>query len=87
VGVGGSVNVPVGGSGGGQVYVTRLAVTLIATAENAVTWEGTAVRTSEAGPESPTATLQAMARALFAGFPGESGKTIKVSDPAPAAGD
>ncbi|MEE4185750.1 MAG: DUF4136 domain-containing protein [Gammaproteobacteria bacterium] len=87
VGVGGSVNMPVGGSAGGQVYVTRLAVTLVATAENAVTWEGTAVRTGESGPDSPTATMQALARALFAGFPGESGKTVKVPDPAPAAAE
>lgn len=81
VGVGGSVNVPVGGSAGGQMYVTRLAVTLVDTAENAVAWEGSAVRTGEAGPESPTATMQALASALFQDFPGESGKTIKVPDP------
>jgi len=87
VGVGGSVNVPVGGSAGGQMYVTRLAVTLVSTAENAVAWEGSAVRTGEAGPESPTATMQALARALFQDFPGESGKTVKVPDPAPAAAE
>jgi len=84
VGVGGSVNVPVGGSAGGQMYVTQLAVTLIATDENAVKWEGTAVRTGESGPESPTATMQALARALFQDFPGPSGKTVKVADPVAA---
>lgn len=81
VGVGGSVNVPVGGSSGGEVFVTTLAVTLIRASENAVAWEGTATRSDAAGPTSPLATMQAMARALFQDFPGESGKTISVSDP------
>jgi hypothetical protein len=74
-GVSGGVSFPVGGSSGGERYVTELKVTLIKVSTKSVLWEGTVRQESETAPASPAANMQALAQALFAGFPGESGKT------------
>lgn len=78
VGVGGSVNVPVGGERGGEVFVTELFVQLVRRDGMAVAWEGRAVRTGESGTDSPVVDVQRLAAALFSDYPGESGKTVKV---------
>lgn len=78
VGVSGGVSMPVGGSRGGEIFVTELEVKLIRRAERAISWEGRAVRITESGEGSPTAVVQQLASALFSDFPGESGKTVTV---------
>lgn len=82
-GIGGGVSAPVGGRKGGEVFATTLSVQLIDTAENAIVWEGDAVNTADATPGSPVEAVRNLAAALFADFPGESGKTVTVPDPAP----
>jgi hypothetical protein len=79
-GVSGGVSFPLGGSTGGEIYVSRLEVKFINRTENAVVWEGSATRESESAPESPTAVMQLLAAALFQGFPGASGHTVMVED-------
>jgi len=78
-GVSGGVSAPVGGKGGGEVFVTTLAVQLISTAKNESVWEGEAINTAEAAPGVPIETVRMMAEALFSDFPGESGKTISIA--------
>ena len=74
-GVSGGVSFPVGGSSGGERYVTELKVTLIKVSTKSVLWEGSVRQQSETAPVSPAANMQALTQALFADFPGESGKT------------
>lgn len=78
-GVGASTSTDVGGTTGGEVTTTQLEVRLVDRAENAVVWEGRAVRTAEPGGDNrPVATVQRLATALFQDFPGESGSTTTV---------
>ncbi|WBH17359.1 hypothetical protein [Sphingomonas radiodurans] len=78
VGLGGGVSFPVGGSGGREGIVTELSVR-IRQGPDAV-WEGQAQSLTDAGaPDADAAAIaERLARALFAGFPGESGRTIEV---------
>ena len=80
VGVGGGVNVPVGGARRGQVVVTELAVRLQRRSDGTAIWEGRAQSEARAGsPAADPANLaDRLASALFQGFPGESGRTIRV---------
>ena len=80
-GVSGGASIPVGGSSGGEVYIMQLDVSLIDRSSNSVVWEGTAIRESEAAPGSPVGTVQLLTDALFADFPGPSGKTVTVPVP------
>lgn len=84
-GISGGASIPVGGSSGGEVYVMQLDVSLIDRTSNAVVWEGTAIRESDVAPGTPVATMQLLSDALFADFPGPSGKTVIVPTPASAA--
>jgi hypothetical protein len=78
-GVGASTSTDLGGTTGGEVTTTQLEVRLVDRADNAVVWEGRAVRTAEPGSDNrPVATVQRLATALFQGFPGESGSTTTV---------
>jgi hypothetical protein len=80
IGVGG--NVPVGGRTRSVAEIT-LAVQIRRSADNAAVWEG---RASDVLPaqRAPTATAR-LAAALFAGFPGPNGETVRVKKvPAPA---
>jgi len=77
-GVGGSVYTPVGGTKGGEAFVSRLKVALIEREENNVIWEGTATNTATAGDGAATAQIENLASALFSNFPGESGKTVTI---------
>jgi hypothetical protein len=78
VGLGGGVSLPVGGSGGREGIVTELSVR-IRQGPDAV-WEGQAQSlTDSAAADADAAAIAArLSRALFAGFPGESGRTIEV---------
>jgi len=75
VGGGGGVGIPVGGKTV-QVVGTELSVQIKRRSDNTIVWEGRAV-TEEAGVQ-PQATADRLAKALFKGFPGESGITITV---------
>ncbi|QNE33115.1 DUF4136 domain-containing protein [Sphingomonas sp. NBWT7] len=78
VGLGGGVNFPVGGSGGREGIVTELSVRIRHGAD--AVWEGQAQSLTDAQASDADAPAIAgrLARALFAGFPGESGRTIEV---------
>jgi hypothetical protein len=80
VGVGGGVTVPIGGSRSGQLVVTELGVRIQRRSDGTAIWEGRAQ--SEAAGGTPQAqriqAVDRLARALFQGFPGESGRTIRV---------
>ena len=75
VGVGGGLSFGIGGKTR-QAYVVELAVQLRRRSDNSTIWEGKAV-TEAVGDQSPE-TATKLARALFKGFPGESGVTITV---------
>lgn len=80
VGVGGGVTVPIGGSRAGPIVVTELAVRLQRRAGGTAIWEGRAQSEAAAGtPQAyPANAVDRLAAALFRGFPGESGRTIRV---------
>lgn len=78
-GMGGGVSVgggiPVGGRTV-QIVATELQVQIKRRSDKSIVWEGRAV-TEEAGIQS-SVTADRLAKALFKGFPGESGITITV---------
>ncbi len=82
---GGNVGVGVGtqiglGKSTREVVVTRLSVQLIRRADNSAVWEGRAE--TEAPGNAPAAqpglAAEKLANALFADFPGQSGRTVTV---------
>jgi hypothetical protein len=75
VGVGGSVNFPVGGQRTSTTTRTELTLSLKRRADQQVVWEGRASTTSS-GPPAPQTTVL-LARAALAGFPGPSGQTVR----------
>lgn len=76
VGLGGGVGFPIGGGRGSQVLVAELSVTIKRRADLSPVWEGRAQGISDIkGADEQAGKL---ARALFTGFPGESGRTITV---------
>lgn len=79
VGVGGGVSLPVGGSAGG-IVVTELSVRLQRRSDGTAIWEGRAQQEARAGAPLayPVNAVERLAPALFAGFPGESGRTIRL---------
>lgn len=79
VGVGTSVNVPVGGSSRPQIATTTTLSVRMATPAGQAVWEGRA--SVETGPEGRSGTVlaPALAGALFRDFPGPSGRTVKVA--------
>jgi len=80
VGLGGGVGIPIGGGGRDAILVTEMAVTIKRTVDQSPVWEGRAQTFADARKPDATSQIQAekLARALFAGFPGESGRTIQV---------
>lgn len=80
VGVGLGTSFGIGGDGSRKVVVSRLEVRLKRKADGTVIWEGRAQ--TEAGENAPAAqpglAAEKLSRALFSGFPGESGQTITV---------
>ena len=80
VGLGGGVGIPIGGGGRDAILVTEMAVTIKRTLDQSPVWEGRAQTFADARKPDATSQIQAekLASALFAGFPGESGRTIQV---------
>ena len=81
VGVGGGVNFPIGRGQTSEIVATELSVQLRGKgAAGSVIWEGKA--STQADERAPDARHEVaagkLARALFSGFPGESGRTITV---------
>lgn len=77
VGLGGGLSFPIGGNRRNTVYGTELTVTIKRRVDQSPVWEGHA-RTIARRNEPEAATADRLARALFTGFPGESGRTITV---------
>ncbi|USU03772.1 DUF4136 domain-containing protein [Sphingomonadaceae bacterium OTU29MARTA1] len=76
VGLGGGVGFPIGGGGSTQLLVAELSVTIKRRADQSPVWEGRAQGVSDIkGADEQAGKL---ARALFTGFPGQSGRTITV---------
>lgn len=80
VGGGLGVGIPVGGGGANQVVVSELEVAIRRRTDQSRVWEGQARAAADVdNPAAETGALaQRLARALFAGFPGESGRTIEI---------
>ncbi len=78
-GIGGSVAFPVGKPRADTVNVYTLKLQMRRKSDASVVWEGRAMETVRDG--SLTDAVPGLARALLAGFPGESGKTIVVPVP------
>lgn len=80
VGLGGGVGFPIGGSGQRRVLQTELDVTIKSRAGQTAVWEGHAHTVADLrSPASDTpAMADKLATAMFAGFPGQSGRTIEV---------
>lgn len=80
VGVGLGTSFGIGGDNSRKTIVSRLEVRIKRTADGTVIWEGRAQ--TEAPSNAPSAqpglAADKLSRALFEGFPGESGKTILV---------
>jgi len=80
VGLGGGVSFPVGGGGAREIVETELAVTIKRRVDQSPVWEGRAHGFIDPRRAGAVAGDEAgrLAGALFAGFPGESGRTIEV---------
>jgi hypothetical protein len=80
VGIGGSVNVPLGQSRNNDLRVNVLDVRIRRASDSTAVWEGRAVQEIPARDQGSnlSAAVPALSRALFADFPGESGRTITV---------
>jgi hypothetical protein len=80
VGIGGSVNVPVGQPRNNDLRVNVLDVRIRRASDSTAVWEGRAVQEIAARDQGSnlSAAVPALSRALFAEFPGESGRTITV---------
>lgn len=76
-GLGGGVGFPIGRSRPTQILGTELNVTIKRRVDQSPVWEGHA-RTVDGRPKPDAAIADKLSRALFTGFPGESGRTITV---------
>jgi len=76
IGAGGSFGI---GGGTAELISTELGVQIKRRSDNSIVWEGRAVTEGLNGPGAMSATTaDRLAKALFKGFPGESGITITV---------
>ena len=78
-GVGVGATLPIG-SRSNEIVVTELGVRIQRRSDATVAWEGRAELEAGAGTAlaQPAAAVDRLAAALFQGFPGESGRTIRV---------
>ena len=76
VGVGGGLSFGIGAAARERVAQPALSVQLRRRSDNSTLWEGRAI--TESAGDQPAETAGRLARALFRGFPGESGVTITV---------
>jgi len=80
VGLGGGISFPIGKKRSNDAVGTMLSVQLKRRSEGSVIWEGRAQTEARAGTPyaDPSQAVTKLAQAMFAGFPGESGRTITV---------
>lgn len=79
VGVGTSVNVPVGGQPRADVATTTtLSVAIVSNPGNQSVWEGRSSLGTDAGGQQGTTLTPVLAKTLFTDFPGPSGQTVSV---------
>lgn len=80
LGLGGGISFPIGKARARSVVASELAVQLRRRADGTVIWEGRAQTAADerAADAQIDAAAAKMARALFLGFPGESGRSISV---------
>ena len=80
VGIGGGINVPIGGTRNTDVRVNVLGIRIRRESDNTAVWEGRAVQEIPANAQgsSLSAAVPALSGALLSGFPGESGRTVIV---------
>lgn len=80
VGIGGSVNVPLGQPRNNDVRVNVLSLRIRRTSDSSSVWEGRAVQEIPAREQgsSLTAAVPQLSRALLSEFPGESGRVVTV---------
>ena len=80
VGVGGGVQIPIGRRSGNVIVTTELGVRLQRRSDGTAIWEGRAQLDARGNTPlaSPSNAADRLAAALFQGFPGESGRTIRV---------
>lgn len=80
VGLGGGVSFPIGKARVREAVASELAVQIRRRSDGTVIWEGRAQTVADVrAPEAQaSAAAGKLARALFQGFPGESGRTITV---------
>lgn len=80
VGLGGSVNIPVGERKPNEIVVSMIELQLKRRSDNSVIWEGRAMTEARSG--TPNASLgtvvPALTNALLRDFPGPSGQTVRV---------
>jgi hypothetical protein len=80
VGIGGSVNIPVGKRKSNDIAVNMLSFQLKRRSDNSVIWEGRAMTEGRVGSEAGAlgTVVPSLADALFRDFPGPSGRTVSV---------
>lgn len=78
IGIGGSVAIPVGKRKSNDITVTTLSVQLKRRSDSSVVWEGRAVGEGRGASAASGTVVPALADALFRGFPGPSGQTVRV---------
>lgn len=79
VGIGTSVNVPVGGKPAATTATTTtMTVAIVALPGNQAVWEGRASLDTGPGGQQGTVLAPVLAKAMFDGFPGPSAKTVAV---------
>jgi hypothetical protein len=79
-GFGAGVSVPVGAPRTGEVRTNFLSLQIRRRSDASMVWEGRAVQdiAADAPASALNAALPALSKALFSGFPGPSGQTVKV---------
>ena len=80
VGVGGSLNIPVGQRRPNEIVVSMVELQLKRRSDNSVMWEGRASTEARAGTAGSalSTVVPALADALLRDFPGPSGQTVRV---------
>jgi len=81
VGIGGGVTIPLGKRKPNEIAVNLLSIQLKRRSDNSVVWEGRAVAEAKAGSEAASLSVAVprLAQALMQGFPGPSGRTVRVT--------
>jgi hypothetical protein len=80
VGLGGSVNIPVGERKPNEVVVSMIELQLKRRSDNSVIWEGRAMTEARSGTANASlgTVVPALTDALLRDFPGPSGQTVRV---------